>query len=87
MSRVKILITIPQGLLAELNQVVQENKRSRSDLVREAIRLYLQMYRAQRRPGESPQVQRAVAVQDLLAQKDSVPWDGVAEIRKWREAQ
>jgi metal-responsive CopG/Arc/MetJ family transcriptional regulator len=85
MGMVKTLTSIPKELLAELDLVVQEEKRSRSDVLREAIRFYLQARWTNRQPGRSPLVQRAVAIQDALAQKDTVPWDGVAEIRRWRE--
>jgi hypothetical protein len=55
--------------------------------VREAIRLYIEMRRQRRTPGESPRVKRAVAVQDALAGLVSGSGeDSTSDVRRWREA-
>ena len=86
MARAKIMISIPEEMVVDLNQVAKEEHRSRSEFVREAIRLYIQMRNSHSIPGQYPQVQRAIAVQNALAAADTaVEWDGTYEIRKWRE--
>ena len=85
MAVAKIMISLPPSLLEEVDQIAAVEQRSRSEFVRDALRMYLQTRQARRRPGDSPVVQRAVAHQDALARKDTTPWDGVAEIRRWRD--
>ncbi len=86
MAVAKIMISLPRGLLEEIDRTAQNEQRSRSELLREAIRLYLDRRKVEYRPGDIPAVQRAVAIQDAIASQDGVPWDGVAEIRRWRTA-
>ena len=86
MARAKIMISIPEEMVADLNQAAKEEHRSRSEFVREAVRLYLQVRKSHSIPGQYPQVQRAIAVQEALATADIAgEWDGTYEIRKWRE--
>jgi len=85
MNAARIMISLPHILLAEVDQVAKAEQRSRSELIRDALRMYLQTRQGRRRPGDNPVVQRAVAHQDAVARQDAVPWDGVAEIRRWRD--
>jgi metal-responsive CopG/Arc/MetJ family transcriptional regulator len=86
MARAKIMISIPEEMVVDLNQAAKEEHRSRSEFVREALRLYIQVRKSHSIPGKYPQVQRAIAVQDALAAADTAgEWDGTYEIRKWRE--
>lgn len=86
MSRAKVMISIPEEFLAEIDKVAKEESRSRSELIREAARLYLEMRENRKPPVLNPIVQRAIAIQDTLADQDAaVEWDSAAEIRKWRE--
>jgi len=84
MSVVKVMISLPQGLLEEIDQAARAEQRSRSELLREAARVYIQQRKGFARPGDSPTVQHAISVQDTLARRDTVAWDGVSEIRRWR---
>lgn len=86
MSRAKVMISIPEEFLAEIDKVAKEESRSRSELIREAARLYLKMRENRKPPVQNPMVQKAIAIQDTLADQDTaVEWDSAAEIRKWRE--
>ena len=85
MSVAKIMISLPPGLLEEVDQAAKAEQRSRSEFVREALRMYLLSRQSRRRPGDDPVVQRAIAHQDEIARMDTIPWDGVAEIRRWRD--
>jgi len=86
MSRTKIMVSIPEELLTEIDRTAQEEHRSRSEFFREAVRLYLQVRKARSIPGQDPRVQQAVAIQDALAHQDTLKdWNGIVEIRRWRE--
>ena len=41
----KILIAIPLGMIAEVDRVAAEEHRTRSDLVRESLRRYLESFK------------------------------------------
>jgi metal-responsive CopG/Arc/MetJ family transcriptional regulator len=68
-----------------LDNIAQEEKKSRSQLLREGaekiIAEYEQKWEEKRRQVK---MQQAMAVQDRLREKSGA-WDGVAEIRKWRD--
>ena len=83
----KVMVSFPDEFLAEVDRVAREGHRSRSELVREAIRYYLEIRQGKRKPGDVPQVQQAVATQDVLAHfSPGTGEDSSADIRLWREA-
>ena len=82
----KVMISFPDDFLAEVDRLAREEHRSRSELVREAIRHYIEMRRRQRPPGQIPQVQQAVTIQDKLAKfSPGTDEDSTADVRRWRE--
>lgn len=47
----KVLVALPPGLLEQIDYVAQAEHRTRSDLIREALRRYIEQYRrSQHRP-------------------------------------
>jgi metal-responsive CopG/Arc/MetJ family transcriptional regulator len=87
MMATKVMVSFPDEFLAQVDRVAQEEHRSRSELVREALRLYIRLGQDRAKPGANPLVRQAVAVQDKLS--DASPGmgqDSTADIRKWREA-
>ncbi len=48
----KILIALPPSMLSECDFIAQQEHRSRSDLVRESLRRYVDNFRAQRHHQE-----------------------------------
>jgi metal-responsive CopG/Arc/MetJ family transcriptional regulator len=50
MAPKKVLIALPPGLLAEVDQMAVAEYRTRSDLIREALRLYKQVYLSKQHP-------------------------------------
>ncbi len=84
----KVMVSFPDEFLAEVDRIAREEHRSRSELVREAIRLYIDRREHRRKPGDVPQIQRAVAVQDALSRLTlgSGEEDSTADLRRWREA-
>lgn len=84
---VKVMVSFPKEFLAEVDRVAREEHRSRSELLREAMRLYLALRRGERRPGDAPRVLSAVATQDALARlAHGTGEDGAADVHRWREA-
>jgi metal-responsive CopG/Arc/MetJ family transcriptional regulator len=83
----KVMVSFPEEFLAEVDRIADEEHRSRSELLREAMRLYIEMRRGRRRPGDDPRVQSAVAAQDNLARlAPGTGEDSTADVRRWREA-
>jgi metal-responsive CopG/Arc/MetJ family transcriptional regulator len=86
MGRAKIMVSIPEEMLSELDQTAKEDHRSRSEFIREAVRLFLQVRKSRSVPNQDSRIRKAIAVQDTLAASDTAKeWNGTYEIRKWRE--
>lgn len=84
---VKVMVSFPEEFLEQVDRVAREEHRSRSELLREAMRLYIEMRRGERRPGDDPRVQSAVATQNALARlAPGTGEDSAVEVRRWREA-
>jgi len=84
MSTAKVMISEP--FLEEIDRQAKAEHRSRSEFVREAIRFYLRAQEGKLPPGQLPEVQRAVSIQQQLAAAmagDDV--DSVEVLRHWRE--
>jgi metal-responsive CopG/Arc/MetJ family transcriptional regulator len=83
----KVMVSFPEEFLAEVDRISKAEHRSRSELLREAMRLYIEVRRGQRRPGDDPRVQSAVAAQDALARvAPGAGEDSTGDVRRWREA-
>jgi metal-responsive CopG/Arc/MetJ family transcriptional regulator len=83
----RINAVLSDEIVQALDSIAQEEKKSRSQLLREGaekiIAEYEQKLREERRRVK---MQQAMLIQDRLREKSGT-WDGVAEIRKWREKQ
>ena len=83
----KVMVSFPDEFLAQVDSIAREEHRSRSELLREAMRRYMVTRRVEGRPGDDPVVQRAVAIQDQLSQAaPGTGEDSSADVRRWREA-
>lgn len=83
---VRINLSIDEKELQELDYMSGKVNISRSKLIREAIRLYKKEF--DKKDMENRRIEKiknAIRIQDSL-RKYSKGWDGVSEIRKWREA-
>lgn len=81
----KVMVSFPEEFLAQVDRIAREEHRSRSELLREAMRLYIKTRRRQRRPGDDPRVQAAVASQDALARlAPGTGEDSAVDVRHWR---
>jgi Arc/MetJ-type ribon-helix-helix transcriptional regulator len=83
----KVMLSFPDEFLVEVDRVAQQEQRSRSELVREALRLYMGLRQDRGYPRASPLVRRALVVQDSLGKvSPGFGEDSTTEVRKWREA-
>jgi len=83
----KVMLSFPDEFLREVDRVAQEEQRSRSELVREALRVYIALRHERGYPGVNPVVRQALLVQDNLARSSpGTDEDSAVDIRKWREA-
>jgi metal-responsive CopG/Arc/MetJ family transcriptional regulator len=83
----KVMVSFPDEFLAQVDRIAKKEHRSRSELLREAMRLYIEVRYGMERPGDDPRVRAAIGVQDALAQ--AAPGSGedsVEDLRRWREA-
>lgn len=84
MTRVNIVL--PETLLITIDGLIKQEKINRSEFFRRAARLYEQTREEEevkRRKREA--IEKAILIQNEL--RESTPcWDGVAELRRQREA-
>ncbi|MBM4288853.1 MAG: ribbon-helix-helix protein, CopG family [Deltaproteobacteria bacterium] len=81
----RINAIMSDDLVAALDAMAREHHKSRSELLREAAELLISTYQRQREEEQRrARRQKAIETQELLRQKAG-DWDGVAEVRKWRE--
>ena len=83
---VRINAILSKEILEEIDRIAEAEKKSRSLLLREAAaRLVEDRRRKQDEDRRRARVAQAMKTQDRLRKK-SGSWDGVAEVRKWRDA-
>jgi len=82
----RINLSIEEKVLQELDYMSGKVNISRSKLIREAIQLYKKEFDKKNMENRRiEKIKNAIRIQDSL-RKYSKGWDGVSEIRKWREA-
>lgn len=82
----KVMISLPEPFLEEIDRRAKVEHRSRSEFLREAVRFYLRAQEGRLPPGQLPEVQRAVSIQNRLAETMVNPEvDSVETLRYWRE--
>lgn len=83
---VKINITLPEEELKEVDAFVQRQGDTRSGVVQQALRSFME----QKEKDEEDKRRRAEMLKAISGirqlRQRSGEWDGVAEIRKWRES-
>lgn len=83
----KVMVSFPDGFLTQVDRIAREEHRSRSELLREAMRRYMVARHGEWRPGDDPRVQGAVRMQDHLSQvAPGTGEDSSDDVRRWREA-
>ena len=83
---VKVMLSVPDEFLTQVDTLAKAEQRSRSELVREALRQYMASRAATLRPGDLPLVQEAVKSLNVLAQvSPGSGEDSVEDVRYWRD--
>ncbi|MCL5071442.1 MAG: type II toxin-antitoxin system HicB family antitoxin [Actinobacteria bacterium] len=83
---VRINISIDEKDLKELDRLSSSANLTRSGFIRKAMELYkseLEKYKLEEK--RKKELKEAIKIQEELS-KLSEDWDGVSEIRKWRES-
>ncbi len=63
----KVMVSLPPEFLSEVDRIAREEHRSRSELFREAMRLYIRHRQKAKRPGDDTLVQSAMETQNRLS--------------------
>jgi metal-responsive CopG/Arc/MetJ family transcriptional regulator len=82
---VRINAVLSEDIIEELDNIAREEHKNRSALLREAAEtLIAEHHRRREEERRKARLKSAVTIQDRLREKAGA-WDGVAEVRKWRE--
>ena len=81
----KINISIPQEILDEIDRVSKEENLSRSELLRLAFKIYVDVLKEERREKKKQKsIEKAIEVQDEIC--DAIGnVELIKELRKWRD--
>ena len=83
---VRINAVLSEEIVEELDSIGREAHKNRSELLREAAERLITEHRLKKENElRMARLEKAVATQERLREK-STGWDGVAEVRKWRES-
>lgn len=81
----KINISIPQEILDEIDRVSKEEKKTRSELLRLAFKIYVDVLKKERREKKKQKsIEKAIQTQDKIRDKIGNV-DLIQELRKWRD--
>jgi len=82
----KVMVSFPEEFLTRVDEVADSEHRSRSELIREALRQYIVSRETASRPIDRPEVRAAVELMDALAQlMPGTDEDSTDVIRYWRD--
>ena len=82
---VKINITLPDEELRRVDAFIRRQGDTRSGFIRRALRFFVQQKEKEVREKEKREGMIKAALEIKQLREKSGEWDGVAEIRKWRE--
>lgn len=82
----KVMISVPEEFLEQLDDLAKAEHRSRSELIREAVRFYAEERAARGRPVDDPGVRAAYERVRAVARTWTEPLDTTALIREMRDA-
>ena len=82
---VRINAILSEETIEKIDSIAKEEKKSRSRLLREAAEMFISEYeRLKAEQIRKDKLKYAMGTQDKLRKKAG-KWDGVSEVRKWRE--
>jgi len=79
----KVMISLPEGFLSEVDKAAESEHRTRSDLVREALREYLRAVKRSQKPIEDPRTRQAFETLRSLTWKGR--FDSTKVVRRMRD--
>jgi metal-responsive CopG/Arc/MetJ family transcriptional regulator len=82
----KINITLPEEELKEVDAFIQRQGDTRSGFIQQSLRFYIEQKEREEKEKEKQEGMIKAASEIKKLREKSGEWDGVAEIRKWREA-
>jgi metal-responsive CopG/Arc/MetJ family transcriptional regulator len=82
----KILFSLPEALLVEIDRAAAEEHRSRSELIREATRRYITDRPGRPRPIDDHGVRAAIRSMDRIAEKMHCDSSAAQTIRDMRDS-
>jgi metal-responsive CopG/Arc/MetJ family transcriptional regulator len=82
---VKINITLPQEDLGRIDALVASQGGTRSGLILEALRSFMELAKEQETLRAKRMTIRKASEEIRKLRKRAGEWDGVSEIRKWRD--
>lgn len=80
----KVMISLPEGFLSEVDKAAKSEHRTRSDFIREALREYLRVGKRSKKPIEDPRVREAFETLRSLTWKEK--FDSTEVIRRLRDS-
>ncbi len=81
----RINAILPEETIKKIDTIAKEEKKSRSKLLREAAEKLIKEYeRIKAEKIRKERLMNSIKIQDKLRKKAG-KWDGVSEVRKWRE--
>lgn len=82
---IRINAILPGDIIEKLDDIAKKGNKSRSMLLREMAKNFIEEYQHKLEEKQRREHRKhAIAIQDKLRNKAG-KWDGVSEIRKWRE--
>ncbi len=82
----KVMISLPDELLDDIDKAADEEHRTRSEFIREAARRYLsERSDMAYRPIDNPRVREAIAAIDRISQKIDSNWESSSVVRELRD--
>lgn len=83
---VRINVIFPEDALVKIDAIAKDKKKSRSSFLREAAEKLIEEYQRQKTEEIKRECRkRAIEIQDKIKKKSGA-WNGVSEVRKWRES-
>jgi metal-responsive CopG/Arc/MetJ family transcriptional regulator len=81
----RLNITLPEEIVELIDKFAKDMEISRSAFLRKAAEEVMDRYQKEIQEKEKKKrIRRAIEIQDRLRKKAG-KWDGVGEVRKWRE--
>lgn len=82
----RFVVTVPEDFLEEIDARAEDEHRSRSELVREALRSYLRTGTRKGDISDRPEVKKAMRLQDEIRRRhEGSGYSGSAVVREMRD--